>query len=184
MRRPAFFSVLGPAVILALLGPASALSSDSRATPARLASAVKPIAVSAAVEACIEDFREPRAVFSRLEAAGWELTPFAGSETEFEVSAPAAPAGGFVAETAPGQIFCRFGELGSLEAARSMVDAIVERRFGVIAQRGRMEGAAGPCDGWVLFPGRGTITVSYDGLGNDPVCPDPAGANIVIRGSS
>lgn len=182
--------ILFAAVALAACGtpPAAqqgATPGATTATPsgAGLASSDKATAATALVEACIEGFRDPVAdLLPALRQSGWAAVQYGGPDA-YEIGSPTAGIGGYLS-TNQGAGFCSIGELASLDAAKTLVDALVNRRFAQIAQPGRMEGRAGPCDGWVLFPGRGTITIAYDGLGNDPVCPDPDGAVIVISTSS
>lgn len=160
-----------------------ALGAAVRSSEPGLASSDKRTAITAFVEACIVEFRDPvRGFLPRLRASGWTAVEFGGT-TEYEVYSEKAGISGFVASF-ENRGFCAVGETATLNGAKRLVDSVIQRRFAQIAQRGRMEGRAGPCDGWVLFPGRGTITIAYDGQGNDPFCPDPNGTNIRITGST
>lgn len=131
----------------------------------------------AGVEICVEESRDMSAAIPRFREAGWQMDAL--GPQEFEISKGGV--GGFLDAERSG---CRFeSDRVSFDAAKALTDDLIARRFAKIAQRGRLEGPTETCDGWVLFPGQGIVTIRYDGLGQDPVCPDPKGASILVSGS-
>lgn len=151
--------------------------------PIGLPSPVVRLSAGAFIEACLEAGTDPvGGLLPRLIEAGWTAIEF-GGPTEFEVSSPASGLGGFVS-TGPEGGFCSIGPMGSLNSAKLIADRAVREGFAEGARRGGLGGPPGPCDGWILSPAGGTAIISYDGLGNDPFCPDPEGAVIRITSTN
>jgi predicted small secreted protein len=167
------------AALLAACNVADGAGSADASGGAALSSGTAAQLNLAAADACLANLRDLSGLVAQLRSAGWDVTPF-GGDTEFEVTrqAPDGFGSGFVSLGPDGG--CRFGPVGSLGQARAGAASLVERRFPGQYRPGPPEGAAGPCDGYTVFPGRGLVVLGFEGQGNDPVCPDPSGTDIVI----
>lgn len=148
---------------------------------AGLASGTPSQMMSAAVDTCMVEFRDLNGAVAAFRNAGWDVLSFGGGG-DHEVGKEQV--GGYVS-VGEGSGGCRFESSAvSFEEAQSIGQALMDRRFEGLYQPGPPEGRAGRCDGFTVFPGRGLIVLSYDGLGQDPICPDPNGSSILVSTSS
>jgi hypothetical protein len=157
----------------------AALPAATVEAPAALVAGTPAEMMQAAAEACIVEFRDMNVAIATFQAAGWEPLRIADLDS-YEVGKDRV--GGYVDVAGGG---CRFesGEV-SLDEAKAIGANLMNRYFPDSSQPGPPEGTAGVCDGFTAFPNRGLVVVAYDGLGQDPICPDPNGSSILISTSS
>ncbi len=136
----------------------------------------------AAVETCLVEFRDLNNAVAIFQEAGWQTTPF-GNPGAYELGKDEVTGSLDASDgTSDG---CRFESSAvSIDQARAIGQGLVDQYFEGSYQAGSPEGATGTCDGFTIFPGRGLIVISYDGLGQDPTCPDPNGSSIIVSTSS
>lgn len=149
----------------ALLSVAPAAASDlSGGGPAEL--------LEAAAGTCLVNVYSPTTAVAAFRDSGWEVGELDGGA--WEMTAP----GGGVFAFVNADRYCRVEVEGvGLEEARQTARMLLNVNF---PDQFRDAGS-GPCAGFELTTVDGIFEVSLDGLGQDPICPDPNGAAIVIE---
>ena len=157
---------LAPAVIVlavALSGGGAGAVELRSGSPAEL--------MEAAAGTCLSEVYNLRSAVEVFRAAGWEVGELDGGA--FELTGPSSVYA-FLNEEG----YCRVEAegVGLDEArgiARTLANSLYPEQF--------KEADDGPCAGYTITTVGGLVGLSLDGLGQDPVCPDPGGSAIVVE---
>lgn len=127
--------------------------------------------LEAAAETCLTEVWNLSSAVEVFRAAGWEVAELDGGA--FGISGP-----GSVLAFVNADGYCRVEAegVGLQEAqgiARKLANTLYPEQF--------KEAEDGPCTGYTITTFGGLVALSFDGLGQDPVCPDPNGTSIVIE---